>query len=35
MSSKSITTKIVDAQLLKDEARRAYEENLDDEVPWL
>ena len=35
MSSKSITAKIVDTQSLKDEARRNYEENLDDEVPWL
>ena len=31
---KTVTQRIVDAQLLKDEARRQYEEGLEDELPW-
>lgn len=30
----TITSKIIDAQLIKDEARRYYEEELEDELPW-
>lgn len=30
----TITNKLIDAQLLKDEARHAYEENLNEELPW-
>lgn len=31
---KTVTQRIVDAQLLKDEARQQYEELLEDELPW-
>lgn len=33
-NEKTITQKIVDAQLLKDELRQRYEENQEDELPW-
>ena len=31
---KTITQRIVDAQLLKDEARQRYEESEEDDLPW-
>lgn len=31
---KTVTQRIVDAQLLKDEARQRYEEGEEDELPW-
>ena len=31
---KTLTQRIVDAQLLKDEARQRYEESMEDELPW-